>query len=997
MASASAQALDALRRSPDGPAKGTQFEHLSEGFLRAMYGATDIRPVVPDLGVDRLFTDDQGNTVAAQMKCYASGHTVKMSDVNNFITEASKHKATALVLLVTSDLSRHAAARAADYGITVHGFDDLVSVDCWTPDPVGVEPPLVMRPHQQAAFDAAMAATDARGQIIMPCRTGKSLVEAELAGVHPSSLVTVPTIALAAQMGADIRRQHPTKPMLLVYSGDELDKSTTMPIRATTDPTRVKEFRDRHAEHIIISTYHSVHLLAGQQKFDLILCDEAHRLATNTTRDNGFKVVLHDAHIPAKRRLFFTATPRVTVGSVKSRLTNMGLPVYSMDEPALFGTRLHEMTWADAVGQDLILPLNLIAPLANESSLMASITANNLTKVLQPYLGDAAKVRDVASVVGMLDAHTRYGVTTMLTFHSSIAKAHDAEQITQAVADALGIPIQTLTVTSQSPKGHVAEALAMLEPGKDVLNVVFSVQMFTEGINTPALDAVVYFEPKRSVVSIAQSLARPVTKSPDKQAAYAILPVFAQTEGDLEANIDASEWAGVKSVARALFSFGMTPEQIDVDVQALTGVAGGGNTPFTFLFAYDPGFDLETAKANIEAAVIRLDPALRSGEPCSVVMDEGTACGRPIKQNGLCAGHDQRLRTGRPMGAPWRVIESMKGRPCPVVMDDGTVCGKVVLEGGMCPGHKSRRRNGLSMGSPWREPPTDTGQPCPVAMDDGTACGEPIAYNSMCRRHNERQKKGSPPMGAPWREMPGNAGEPCPVTMDDGTPCGKPIGYNGMCPGHSRRRQTGQPMGEPWLPRGTGGQPCPITMDNGAACGKPVIAHGMCSGHDQRRRHGTPMGAPWRVVKGGLRGQPCPVVMDDGAVCGRRVKSGEMCESHQTRKRKGIPLGIPWRKWAGNIGQPCPVIMDDGTACGRPISHFGMCNGHNTRQKNGTPMGIPWLTAKGLKGKLCPVIMDDGTACGRDIRQGGMCSGHYTRQSKGKPMGSSWRVTNRRS
>ena len=179
MTSGAAQALDALRRSPDSTDKGAKFEQLCGGFLEAMYGATDIRPVVPDLGVDRLFTDDQGNTVAAQMKCYAPGHTVKMSDVNNFITEATKHKATALVLLITSDLSRHAAEKVADYGITVHGFDDLVTVDCWTPTPVGVEPPLTMRPHQQAAFDAAMAATESRAQIIMLCRTGKSLVEAE--------------------------------------------------------------------------------------------------------------------------------------------------------------------------------------------------------------------------------------------------------------------------------------------------------------------------------------------------------------------------------------------------------------------------------------------------------------------------------------------------------------------------------------------------------------------------------------------------------------------------------------------------------------------------------------------------------------------------------------------------------------------------------------------------------------------------------------------------
>lgn len=897
VASPAARALDSLRRSEDSADKGAQFERLAEDFLRAVYGATDIRAVVPDLGVDRLFADDQGNTVAAQMKCFAPGRTVKMSEVNNFITEAHKHKGTALVLLVTSDLSHNAAKKAADYGITVHGFDDLVTVDCWTPAPVGVEPALVMRPHQQAAFDAAMRATDPRGQIIMPCRTGKSLVEAELAGAHPSSLITVPTIALAAQMAADVRRQHPNRPMLLVYSGDELDKSTTMPIRATTDSARVKEFRATHPEHIVISTYHSAHLLAGQRSFDLIVCDEAHRLATNTTRDNGFKVVLDDDHIHATRRLFFTATPRVTHGSVKSRLRNRGLPVYSMDDPELFGPRLHELSWADAVEQDLILPLNLIAPLANESSLLASITGNNHTDALRPYLHDAAKVRDVASVIGMLDAHTRYGVTTMLTFHSSIAKADEAQRISQAAADAMGIPIQTLTVTSESPKGHVAKALAMLEPGKQTLNVVFSVQMFTEGINTPALDAVVYFEPKRSVVSIAQSLARPVTKSPDKTAAYAILPVFAQTEGDLEARIDASAWSGVKSVARAMFSFGMTPEQIDLDVQTITGVVGGNDTePFSITFIYDHGFDLDVAAASIEATVMRLDPAVRMGQPCPVVMDEdGQACGKPIHANGMCPGHNDRRRQGRPMGAPWRELSGLTGQPCPLILDTGETCGKPISHNGMCMSHNDRQKKGQPMGAPWIARGTK-GDPCPVLMDDtGDPCGQPIAGNGMCGGHIQRKRNGSPPMGAPWRVKKGLRGTPCPLVLDDGTTCGKPVSHNGMCGGHNNRKKKGLPMGAPWPVRGMKGAPCPVVLNDGTECGKPITHKGRCGLHNQRNKKGLPMGDPLRVLPGNS-GKPCPIALDDGTTCGMPITHNGMCPTHNDRRKQGRPMGTPWKR-----------------------------------------------------------------------------------------------------
>ena len=70
---------------------------------------------------------------------------------------------------------------------------------------------------------------------------------------------------------------------------------------------------------VIFSTYQSVQVVADLQKqaglrFDLVICDEAHRTATGSSDGDdmsAFFKVHDDSLIPADRRLYMTATPKV--------------------------------------------------------------------------------------------------------------------------------------------------------------------------------------------------------------------------------------------------------------------------------------------------------------------------------------------------------------------------------------------------------------------------------------------------------------------------------------------------------------------------------------------------------------------------------------------------------------------------------------------------------------------------------------------------------------
>ena len=108
---------------------------------------------------------------------------------------------------------------------------------------------------------------------------------------------------------------------------------------------------------MIFSTYHSTPavaeaLAASGLRLDLVIADEAHRCAGRV--DGGFSTVLKDEQIPARRRLFMTATPRYLAASITRAAEDLDVEVVSMDDEATFGPVFHRLTFGQAIAQDLL-------------------------------------------------------------------------------------------------------------------------------------------------------------------------------------------------------------------------------------------------------------------------------------------------------------------------------------------------------------------------------------------------------------------------------------------------------------------------------------------------------------------------------------------------------------------------------------------------------------------------------------------------------------------
>lgn len=441
-----------------------------------------------------------------------------------------------------------------------------------------------LRPHQQQALDGALSGlqTADRGKLIMACGTGKtftSLKIAEaLAGKGKRVLFLVPSLSLLSQTLTEWT-QESTTPLhsFAVCSDSDVGKKRqkdddsvqtfTHELRypATTEPGRLaSEMAKRHdAAHmsVVFSTYHSIDVIHRAQQghgladFDLIVCDEAHRTtgATFGDEDESNFVKVHDAaFIRSAKRLYMTATPRIYGDSAKAKAEQGSVALCSMDDEALYGPELHVITFSEAVRRGLLVDYKV---------LVLSVEESHVSRRIQSLLKDEnnqLKVDDAAKIIGCWKALAKQGLAEDLNGdHEAMkravafcqvievskgAKTHKVSSkniagMFQAVVEAYQATEEddaasTLACEAEHVDGsmNASEKEARLawlkaDAAEDTCRILSNVRCLSEGVDVPALDAVLFLTPRNSQVDVVQSVGRVMRNAPGKRRGYVVLPV----------------------------------------------------------------------------------------------------------------------------------------------------------------------------------------------------------------------------------------------------------------------------------------------------------------------------------------------------------------------------------------------------------------------------------------------------------------------------------------
>uniref|UniRef100_UPI0035ADC473 DEAD/DEAH box helicase n=1 Tax=Hylemonella sp. TaxID=2066020 RepID=UPI0035ADC473 len=441
-----------------------------------------------------------------------------------------------------------------------------------------------LRPHQTNALDATLQGfqTADRGKLIMACGTGKTFTSLKIAeaqaGKGKRVLFLVPSLSLLSQSLTEWTQESaiPLHSFAVCSDSDvgkkrKKDDDTvqtfTHELRypATTEPARLAaEMAKRHdAEHmsVVFSTYHSIDVISKAQKahglgdFDLIVCDEAHRTtgATFGDEDESSFVKVHDADfIKATKRLYMTATPRIYGDNAKATAERDNVALCSMDDKTLYGEELYVITFSEAVKRGLLVDYKVI---------VLSVEETHINRRLQSLLKDdnnQLKVDDAAKIVGCWKALSKQGLDNhLIDDHGPMkravafcqvievskgAKTHkvsskniakmfksvvEAYQETEDDETAATLACEAEHVDGSMNASEKEEKLSWLkaEPPADTCHILSNVRCLSEGVDVPALDAVLFLTPRNSQVDVVQSVGRVMRNAPGKKRGYVILPV----------------------------------------------------------------------------------------------------------------------------------------------------------------------------------------------------------------------------------------------------------------------------------------------------------------------------------------------------------------------------------------------------------------------------------------------------------------------------------------
>lgn len=541
-----------------------------------------------DTGIDLVAKlKDEDGYAAIQCKFYDAAYRIRKEDIDSFISASGKEPFQRRVIIDTTERTWSENAETMIRGQTIPtiriGLNDLQeSPILWETFSADGEVVLAdkktLRTHQKEALrDVRAGLSEAdRGKMIMACGTGKTFtslkIAEDLAGQGKLILFLVPSLALMAQTVREWTGDTET-PLrsFAVCSDTQVGKRRAsnndiaeidildLAFPASTDAARLAEGVNLQAPDkmtAVFATYQSIQVIADAQKqhefpeFDLIICDEAHRTtgATLAGDDESNFVKVHDNDvIQGKKRLYMTATPRIFGDNVKAKADDADAVLASMDDEDLFGKTLFYRGFSWAVQNNLLTDYKVIVLAMDEGLISTGVQKRLADSASELVLDDATKIVGCYKALTKTDmkadvAADPHPMRRALAFCKDIRSSKLIRDEFSAVVDEflgddpilddieedddqLRCEIEHVDGTfNAKERGRLLDWLKA-EAGDQTCRILTNARCLSEGVDVPALDAIMFLHPRKSQIDVVQSVGRVMRKTDTKKMGYVILPV----------------------------------------------------------------------------------------------------------------------------------------------------------------------------------------------------------------------------------------------------------------------------------------------------------------------------------------------------------------------------------------------------------------------------------------------------------------------------------------
>ena len=397
----------------------------------------------------------------------------------------------------------------------------------------------------------------------MACGTGKTFTALKIAertaaenGGRARIVFCVPSISLLSQTLREWTAQTSMPLRAFAVCSDqkvsraaEDSRTYDVAIPVTTNAAKLTESltnaaNDADGLTVVFTTYQSLPVVSDAQahglpEFDLILCDEAHRTTgvTLTGADESNFVKVHDPEfLRSARRLYMTATPRIYDQKLKDQAEEHSAEVASMDNEELFGPEFHHLGFGEAVEKLLLTDYKVLVLTVDQSLVAGPMQEQLAGSDNELNLDDATRIvgcwnglakRAGAAIDGSTFTPGENPMRRAVAFAKDIATSKSIARMFPAVVDAYRDTLDDED-DSVDPAANNADLYCSVEHVDGTYNalertsrinwlkgissplsdnecrILTNARCLSEGVDVPALDAVLFLHPRNSIVDVVQ-------------------------------------------------------------------------------------------------------------------------------------------------------------------------------------------------------------------------------------------------------------------------------------------------------------------------------------------------------------------------------------------------------------------------------------------------------------------------------------------------------------
>ena len=554
---------------------------------------------VHDRGIDLVAETHTGELIGIQCKCYDKNKKLTLTEgsIGNFFACLGsnfdgKRFNRGIIVSTCQEITEPLHETMKSFNIancSYLGYYDLKNNKAisWG-EKVSVISNKELYEHQKNAVEKVKAGFESsdRGQLIMACGTGKTFTSLRIVERLQAKriLFLVPSLNLIAQVSEEysVHRKEKQNHLLIcsdssIKSNDDSIEDNNENISGTNDKKEILRFLKQDTPKksqraVVFCTYQSLKILkevfdeqyhANQelQKFDLVLCDEAHNI-TGQKEEGMFNLVLSkDFKSYYHKILFMTATPRIFKEDDKQRAKLRGIEIVGMDDEKIYGKEFYNYRFKQAIEEDKLCDYEILI-LKIKGSQNVNVGSRNYYELYE-HLNDPNVIEQIEKTFDKYNLEKIISFSNTITNSKKVKNAFDKE-----VKNKKSILLKSRHVDGKTTGGERKHIIQGWFSGNEnentnqdnpnnskIIKILSNARCLSEGVDVPSVNAVMFVNPKKSTIDIIQAIGRAIRKSTGKEKGYIILPIIIpESENEVETIAD-SQYENTLQVLLALRSY----------------------------------------------------------------------------------------------------------------------------------------------------------------------------------------------------------------------------------------------------------------------------------------------------------------------------------------------------------------------------------------------------------------------------------------------------------